>query len=105
MHLACRWMSASLLMGLLLARPAAAADLPAALDGSDAQAQAVLEKAGVASADAALKVAELDEAEKAELAKSDAEQKGGDAVITIAVVAALVALVYLYFKHVEAMNR
>ena len=52
-------------------------------------------------APAALEARSLDRVEAAELAKSDPNQKGGDAVVAVAVIAAIVVLVWLAIDHLD----
>ena len=50
-------------------------------------------------------VGSLDAVEREEILNADPDRKGGDGLITIAVLLAIVALVYIYFQHVENMSR
>ena len=64
-----------------------------------------VEQAVVAAAPEQAPIKNLDAVETAELQRTDADQKGGDALIVIVLVAAVVALVYIYFQHTENMAR
>ena len=66
-----------------------------------AQAAAILEHAGLPSDDAAAKATSLDRMELAELSHSDTSQKGGDVIVAIVVIGAIVFLVYLAMEHVN----
>ena len=48
-------------------------------------------------------VKSLDAVETAELQRTDADQKGGDALIIIVLVVAVVSVIYIYFQHTENM--
>ena len=83
---------------LLLAPRIGAAEMPA---GLDCQAPAVASALETGNAG---EIRSLDAVERAELAASEPGRRGGDAILTIAVLAAIVALVWMYFQHVEHMN-
>ena len=84
---------------LLAPRHAGAAEFPAGMEAS--RAPAGMEQAGVSAEE----IRSLDAVEREELRNSDPNRQGGDGLITIAVLLAIVALVYIYFQHVENMSR
>ncbi|GEM_PF-4214589 len=75
-----------------------AAEMPSDLDHRAPS--AVSTGSGVSAED----VRDMDAVERAELARSEPARQGGDAIITIAVLLAIVALVYIYFQHEENMR-
>ena len=65
------------------------------------QAAALLEGTGLPAEEAAAQAATLDRTELAELSESDPARKGGDAIIAVAVIAAIVVLVYILMDHMD----
>ena len=84
---------------VLAPRFVAAAEIPSGLEA--VQAPALMDKSGVSAEE----VRDLDAVEREELRNSDPSRQGGDGLVTVAIVLAIVALVYLYFQHVENMSR
>ncbi len=90
---------------LVLVLPAFGAEIPTDLDQqAKVDAGSALRQAGLPADEACVKAETLDRTELAELSQSDLDQKGGDAIITVVVIAAIVALVYIFFQHTERMN-
>ena len=83
-----------------LAMPVLASEIPSGLEpatvkaGLDVQA---LEKMGLTPDQAQT----LDGVELAQVEKTDPNQKGGDAIVTVAVIAAIVILVYIAIQHMD----
>ncbi len=84
------------LTALLLAPwgPASSAEIPS--DPGQAVAAAPLERSGTTR--------ELDATELRELAQSDPARKGGDAIVTVAVIAAIVMLIYILMEHMHTLE-
>ena len=82
---------------LVMSAPLMAAEIPAGLD------RAVV--AAPQQTPTAAEVQNLDAAERAELAQSDPARKGGDTLLAIAVIIAVVTMVWMYFQHEENMSR
>ena len=88
-----------LLLPALSPRAAGASEIPLGLPRVSEQAPAsaeTLRQAGLTEE----QVASLDKVEVAQLEKSDPNRKGGDAVVTVAVIAAIVIIVWLVLEKV-----
>ncbi len=83
-----------------LAMTARASEIPPGLDHATVTIQPdvkSLEKVGLTPDQAQA----LDRVELAEVEKTDPNQKGGDAIVTVAVIAAIVVLVYIAMQHMD----
>ena len=77
-----------------------ASEIPPGLDSATVMAQPdanTLAKVGLAADQAQA----LDLVELAEVEKTDPNQKGGDAIVTVVVIAAIVVLVYIAIQHMD----
>ena len=97
-------MKTSIVLSILLSLaclPACASEIPPGLEPADrveARLDAgTLQQVGIAPD----QVQAMDRVELAQLEKTDPDQKGGDAVVTVAVIAAIVIIVYLAFQHLD----
>ena len=77
--------------------PARASEIPPGLEPVAASPAADPRTVGLTAEDART----LDRVELARLEKTDPDQKGGDAVVTVAVIAAIVILVWLAMDHLD----
>ena len=72
---------------------------------SRTQAALRLEQTGLPAREAAVQASALDRTELAELAQSDPDRKGGDAIVAVAVIAAIVMLVYILMDHMDRAHK
>jgi hypothetical protein len=96
-----------LLLAILATTRTFGAEIPSHLDASPvdpAQAAALLEQAGLSQDEAVARAESLDQTELAQLSRSDLDQQGGEPIVTIAIILAVLALAYMYFRHQEAMS-
>lgn len=83
-----------------LAMSARASEIPAGLESATASTQPnaqTLEKVGLTPDQAQ----SMDRVELAQVEKTDLNQKGGDAIVTVAVIAAIVIIVYIAVQHMN----
>ena len=83
-----------------LAMSARASEIPSGLEPTTATAQPnaqILEKMGLTPDQAQA----MDRVELAQVEKADPNQKGGDAIVTVAAIAAIVIIVYIAVQHMN----
>lgn len=100
-----RYAAILLVLGLPLFfhRSGAGAEIPGNLVEAPDRAAAVaaLQHAGLPAEMAEAQAATLDRVELAELAGADLEQRGGNALVAIAFIAACVFVFYILIKHID----
>ena len=87
-------------LSVLFAMPARASEVPPGLEPATVVSQPdtrTLEHVGLAPDEAQA----MDRVELAQAGKADPDQKGGDAIVTVAVIAAIVILVYIAVQHMD----
>ncbi len=100
------WWTTALLVTLAATR-AFGAEIPTHLEAapvSHDQAATLLQQAGLSHDEAVARAESLDQAELAQLSRTDLDQQGGEPFVTIAIILGILALAYMYFRHQEAMS-
>ncbi len=92
------------ILALALGASAWGAEIPAVVDasaGNRDQAVQALEQAGLPHDAAVSQAQSMDRVELAQLGRTDLTQQGGDTIVAIAVIAAIVVLVYILIDHMD----
>ena len=95
------------LLAILATTRTFGAEIPSHLDASTvgpAQAASLFQQVGLSHDDAVARAGSLDQAELAQLSRTDLDQQGGEPIVTIAIILGILALAYMYFRHQEAMS-